>query len=134
MYENIIICLALDHGISARALAVAQHLLSPGGKITAVHVYEPPSSSVRTYLDDETIASVRADAERKLAERVAQHPGIGSVLLSGSPARSINDHAARIGADCIVVGSHKPGLSDYFLGTTAARVVRHAPCAVHVLR
>ncbi len=36
--------------------------------------------------------------------------------------------------DCIVIGSHKPGLSDYLLGSTAARVVRHAPCAVHVYR
>ncbi|MBC7181761.1 MAG: universal stress protein, partial [Roseovarius sp.] len=24
--------------------------------------------------------------------------------------------------------------SDFLLGSTAARVVRHAPCAVHVLR
>ena len=40
----------------------------------------------------------------------------------------------RAKADCIVIGSHKPGLIDYLLGSTAARVVRHAPCAVHVLR
>ena len=56
------------------------------------------------------------------------------VLLNGHSGRTITDHARKIGADCIIVGSHKPGLSDFLLGSTAARVVRHAPCAVHVLR
>ena len=36
--------------------------------------------------------------------------------------------------DCIIINSHKPGLQDYFLGSTAARVVRHAQCSVHVIR
>jgi len=30
--------------------------------------------------------------------------------------------------------AQKEGLSDYLLGSTAARVVRHAPCAMHVFR
>jgi len=36
--------------------------------------------------------------------------------------------------DLIVIASHRPGLKDYFLGSTAGRVVRHSPCAVHVIR
>jgi len=36
--------------------------------------------------------------------------------------------------DLIIVGSHKPGLQDYLLGSTAARVVRHAMCSVLVGR
>lgn len=134
MYDKIIICLALDHGISAQALEAARTLLNTGGKIIAVHAYEPPSTSVRTYLDDGTIADLRAGAEEALTARVIDHPEIVSVLLSGNPSRSINAYAKKVGADCIVIGSHRPGLNDYFLGSTAARVVRHAPCAVHVLR
>ncbi|WP_170501927.1 universal stress protein, partial [Ruegeria atlantica] len=38
------------------------------------------------------------------------------------------------GIDCIVLASHKPGMKDFFLGSTAALVVRHARCSVHVLR
>ncbi|MEP4424264.1 MAG: universal stress protein, partial [Nitratireductor sp.] len=37
-------------------------------------------------------------------------------------------------ADVIVIASHKPGLQDYLIGSTAARVVRHAACSVHVMR
>ena len=48
--------------------------------------------------------------------------------------QDVVDFAAEMKADCIVMGSHKPGLADYLLGSTAARVVRHAPCAVHVMR
>ncbi len=35
---------------------------------------------------------------------------------------------------CIIVASHKPNVGDYLLGTTAARVVRHAACSVFVVR
>ncbi|MET0093936.1 MAG: universal stress protein [Sedimenticola sp.] len=31
-------------------------------------------------------------------------------------------------------GAHRPGLSDFFLGSTAARIMRYANCSVHVLR
>jgi nucleotide-binding universal stress UspA family protein len=55
-------------------------------------------------------------------------------MLKGHIGRTIADYAAEAAVDCIVIGSHRPGLTDYFLGSTAARVVRHAPCAVHVLR
>jgi len=56
------------------------------------------------------------------------------VMRRGEPAREIIAYAEEVGADCIIVGSHKPELQDYLLGSTAARVVRHAPCSVHVLR
>ena len=37
-------------------------------------------------------------------------------------------------ADLVVVGSHRPAMRDYLLGTNAARVVRHACCSVLVAR
>ena len=44
-------------------------------------------------------------------------------------------HAARkLGCDLIVVGAHRPELKDYLLGPNAARVVRHAPQSVLVIR
>ena len=55
-------------------------------------------------------------------------------VVVGHPGRTITDYADENGIDCIVIASHQPGLQDYFLGSTAARVVRHAHCAVHVLR
>jgi len=37
-------------------------------------------------------------------------------------------------ADLIVMGSHRPAMATYLLGSNAARIVRHAPCSVMVLR
>ncbi|MCP3868497.1 MAG: universal stress protein [Gammaproteobacteria bacterium] len=42
--------------------------------------------------------------------------------------------AERSGADLIVIASHQPELSDYLLGSNAAKVVRHAKCDVYVVR
>lgn len=42
--------------------------------------------------------------------------------------------AERIGADLIVLSSHRPEMKDYLLGANAARVVRHAKCSVFVVR
>ncbi|MBT3764767.1 MAG: universal stress protein [Rhodospirillaceae bacterium] len=55
-------------------------------------------------------------------------------MTKAALAEPIADHTTKIGADCTIVGSHKRELKDYFLGSTAARIVRHAPCSVHVLR
>ena len=56
------------------------------------------------------------------------------MLREGNPANEILALAEESGADCIVIASHRPGFGDYLIGSTAARVVRHAPCSVMVLR
>jgi nucleotide-binding universal stress UspA family protein len=42
--------------------------------------------------------------------------------------------ADRLKVDAIVMGSHRPELTDYLLGPNAARVVRHAKQSVFVVR
>ena len=134
MYKKIIVCLALDHGIGQAAIDKARSFCAEGGEIIAVHVYEPPSSSVKAFITDDDVTKAYTSAEDRLAARIGDAADIEPVILKGHSGRAITDYAGEIGADCIIVGSHKPGLSDYFLGSTAARVVRHAPCSVHVLR
>ena len=134
MYEKIIICLALSHGFSQSALDVARSLRRKGGRVLAVHVYEPPHSSVQTFLNEDAMIRAKEAARDLLEARMGGAPDIDTILLTGHAGRAITDFAAQEAADCIIVGSHKPGLRDYFLGSTAARIVRYAPCAVHVLR
>ena len=134
MYDHIIVPMALDHGFGKTALALANKLLNENGKITALHVYEAPQGSVSAYLDEEVVCQAFAATKAKLSERVAGQANVTPVVEKGHSGRTIIDYATAQGADCIVMGSHKPGLIDYLLGSTAARVVRHAPCAVHVLR
>jgi nucleotide-binding universal stress UspA family protein len=52
----------------------------------------------------------------------------------GVPWQAVCDAARRMGADLVVIGSHGYGGLDRLLGTTAAKIVNHAPCSVYVAR
>jgi nucleotide-binding universal stress UspA family protein len=134
MYKKILVPMALDHGLSPRTLQVAQTLRAEGGEVIALHVHEALQGSVSVYVDEDTITAGFEKAKALLDEKLAGTENITPVIVKGHSARTIIDYAGENGVDCIVIGSHKPGLRDYFLGSTAARVVRHADCAVHVLR
>ncbi|MEH0069611.1 universal stress protein [Pannonibacter sp. Pt2-lr] len=56
------------------------------------------------------------------------------MVRSGSVYHEIIEEARFIKAGLIVMGSHRPGLATYLIGSNAAHVVRHAPCSVLVLR
>lgn len=134
MYRKVIVSLSLDHGIAGRAIELARRLVTEDGSIHAIHVYEPLQGSASTFVSEDAVAKALQGAKDMLADRVKDAPDVEAVLIKGHSGRAITDHAIEIGADCIIIGSHKPGLRDYFLGSTAARIVRHAPCSVHVLR
>ena len=134
MYTKILVPMALDHGISSNTLAIAELLRGTTGEVVALHVYEEPQGSVSSYLDEDVVQAGFERVKKDLTEKTAHLPNVTPVLISGHSARAIIDYANSNGIDCIVIGSHKPGLRDYFLGSTAARVVRHASCAVHVHR
>lgn len=134
MYKKIIAALGLSHGHGVAALEAARQLKTEGGKIVALHVLEPVPGFASYYLPEDHESRIRKEAEAAIRERVGAKADAEIVVLSGSPGPAITEYAEEVGADCIIVGSHKPELQDYLLGSTAARVVRHAPCSVHVLR
>ncbi|QBY01406.1 universal stress protein [Rhodophyticola sp. CCM32] len=134
MYKKIIVAMALDHGIGAKALDVARSLKADGGEIYAVHVYEPLQGSVSAFVSEEAVNNALQKVKDALAERTRDAADVEGVLLKGHSGRAIADHAREVGADCIIIGSHKPGLRDFLIGSTAARVMRHAHCSVHLLR
>ena len=54
-----------------------------------------------------------------------------------APGRHLSRGARRgeaIGADLIVMSSHRPAMRTYFLGSNAGHVVRYAKCSVLVVR
>lgn len=135
MYHNVLVALSLEHGISEQALSTARALLSPGGQITAAHIHEPPNKQIMYYMEQNVTEKSRARAETSLAERLQGEGEVKSLILeSQSAGRAITEYANTHGIDCIVLASHKPGMKEFFLGSTAALVVRHAHCSVHVLR
>ncbi len=85
--------------------------------------YEP----VIRYLEKELEALIRKVKAYDL------HPKI-LVTVGASIYAEILAVAEAAQADLVVVGSHRPAMKDYLLGTNASRVVRHARCSVLVAR
>ena len=134
MYNNILVAMALDHGVSQKTLEIAKLLSNEGGSVTALHVLEEPQGTANVRLREDLLQQGTDRAKELFNEKLENATGVERKLVVGHVSRTIVDYANENGVDCIVMGSHKPGLSDYLLGSTAARVVRHASCAVHVFR
>lgn len=135
MYNNILVPVSFDEERDATgALDVAKTLAGKGAKITIIHVMEKIPGYAISYMPPEYISGSRAAIQTELASIVKGIDNAEGVVIEGHSGRSILDFADNSGIDCIVIASHRPGMQDYFLGSTAAQVVRHAQCAVHVVR
>jgi len=115
-------------------MEIAARLRAQGGKIIAVHVIDQVPSFAKYYLTSDKEEEIHQAAKKALAERIGAEKDAEAVVLTGHPGRTVTDYADKVGADCIIVGSHKPDVKDFFLGSTAARIMRYAKCSVHVLR
>jgi nucleotide-binding universal stress UspA family protein len=140
MYYCVLAAIDLnDEGWSVPLLAAAEQARRFGSKLlvlTVVREIEAILSSTTGPLAYETIV---ADIERQLAACVRE------VQVDDLKPQFIVTHGESIyalilgvaedaGADLIVVGSHRPAMKDYLLGTNAGRVVRHAGYSVLVAR
>lgn len=135
MYKNILVPVAFETGRDTmKSIKIAEALAGKDGKITALHVIEEIPSYVAQYLPEGQMDANIKEIEDILHKRLNEHTEIVVKVIEGHAGHSIVDFAGDTGIDCIVIASHRPGLQDLVLGSTAARVVRHAPCAVHVVR
>lgn len=136
MYKTILVPVDLAHPeLGSEMLALARAVAQDGARIVLLNVLESVPAYVASQLPAGLIAEQQEKAREEL-ESIAREAGLDAEveIRSGHASTAILDDAERIGADLIVIASHRPGLQDYFLGSTAARVVRHASCAVLVHR
>lgn len=136
MYQHIIVAVALDHeNVAASLLDRAEKLAEPGGTIRVVTVVEPIPAYVTAELPPDIFdGHVKAAQSALDAIAASRTTPVVTELRFGGPAAELMAAAEENGADLIMVASHKPGLSTYFIGSTAAKVVRHAQCSVLVVR
>lgn len=135
MYEKILVPVSFEAGRDAhRAFEIAQAFRKDGGKITILHVLEHLPKHAGDLMQDKHLDTVRDEITAKLKTLTASVPDAEVVVIEGHSARAILDFADSNQKDCIVITSHRPGMQDLFLGSTAARVVRRAQCSVHVVR
>jgi nucleotide-binding universal stress UspA family protein len=80
----------------------------------------------------------QAEAEKTLAELASTVPlpaeRVSAVVRFGSVYNEVLDEAEKTGADLVVVGSHRPTMATFLLGSNASTIVRHARCSVLVIR
>lgn len=135
MYNNILVPIATDHDPNTdQAIEIARRLSAEGARITALTVVESIPDYIGTHLPHGHLELARQEMQTDLEASLGHAADVKVVVVSGHSGRTILDWADENDVDCIVMASHRPDLSDYFLGSTASRVVRHAQCAVHVLR
>ncbi|MBY5337799.1 universal stress protein [Rhizobium leguminosarum] len=136
MYRKVIVAIALG-GIDKgeKILRKAASLLDAGGEIIALNVVEDVPSYVAIELPANMIEDAMKDSREKL-EALITAAGVTATIeiANGPPAKAIISTAERRGADLIIVASHVPDFSNYFIGATADRVVRHAKCSVLIDR
>jgi len=140
MYKRIILAVDLAEPTPApKGLTEAVELAKAGGgELRLVNVQPVMPATFMEYVPvdfdveqakrakdalDAIVASIDLPAELK--SDAARAGGIYHELLQ---------EASEWGADLIVVGSHRPVMSDYLLGSNAKSIVRHAQCSVLVVR
>lgn len=78
--------------------------------------------------------SIRSSIEKLNALAASASIEVKVEVRVGHPYKTILEVADEKSAELIIVASHQPELQNYFLGSTAAKVVRHATCSVLVVR
>lgn len=137
MFRSILVAVDLDEPSSwSKALPAGVSLAqAQDARLTLATVVTDASArrqaqwSVVAYRELIAVAEARLDAlARDCGHPAALRVGRGSI------GGGILDLASDIGADLIVLASHRPGAKDYLIGANAVYVVRHAPCSVLVVR
>lgn len=124
-----------------QALRYAAAFARPcGGEITLAHVIEPPPYPEFGYAHiPAKEAGLRQQAREKLDAQCVELTAAGvkatPVVRHGNAFLEIAEHAREQSADLIVIAPHGcNAIARALLGSTAERVVRHAPCPVLVVR
>ena len=140
MYHRIVV--GFDGSDSSRrALQDALRLAKLSGAemlVTLVEEHLPkyPSAMSETTEEREAIDTYFVKLQEE-AERLGREAGVTLAvrIVAGSAPKLLCDVAKEVRADLLVIGaSGRSGLWGSVLGTTADKVVDHAPCSVLVVR
>ena len=140
MYKRIILAVDLAEPSTApkgltQALEIAK---MSGGELRLVNVQPVVPATFMEYvpadfdLEQNKRAQVSLDAMIAVIDLPAGKKS--AVARAGGIYHELLQEATDWNADLIVVGSHRPVMSDYLLGSNAKTIVRHAQCSVLVVR
>jgi len=109
-----------------------------GGSMRLLNVLPMTPVMLAEYVPPDFDVQQRQSAEEALAI-IAKECGLDGGHVSwtvrqGGIYHEVLEEAKAIGADLIVMSSHRPAMRTYFLGSNAGHVVRYAKCSVLVVR
>ena len=141
MYKNILLAIDLNDETSCRKplLSAVELARTFGARLHVLTVVREVEAILQAKTAPLGYDLITEDLESRIAALIRRvnvsdlKPNI-LVTHGASIYAEILAVAEEAVADLIVVGSHRPAMKDYLLGTNAARVVRHARCSVLVAR
>jgi universal stress protein G len=144
MYKRILVPIDLaDPDLAKPAVAAAMMMASSDQDSTVrfINVLPLTPAMLAEYVPPDFEAQQRKTAEDALAIVVTETPlppaRVSAIVRQGGIYQEILEEATHIGADIIVMSSHRPqkhAVRTYFLGSNAGHVVRYAKCSVLVVR
>lgn len=135
MYEKILIPVALEETQSLdRVLETAKALGGANTTYHIAHVIVDIPAEVMSYIPEDILAENRKQIHTDLRVVAAQFETSKAVVLHGKAGPRLVEFIKENAVDCVVMASHIPALSDVIFGSSAAHIVRHAPCSVFVAR
>ncbi|MDJ0834244.1 MAG: universal stress protein [Gammaproteobacteria bacterium] len=136
MYQKILVPIDVAHIAEGKtSIEIAMNNLGEGGSILLLYVVQEIPDWAAASLPKGIMDSSIRDAQAALEKVAAEYESATEVeIREGHSYQTILDFAEERQVDLVVIASHQPGLKDYYLGSTAAKVVRHATCSVHVVR
>lgn len=97
-------------------------------------VFIPETGYIPTVSVDEVKQITLKELKRITASLTLPADRITCSMSFGSPRDEVLALAESINADLIIVGSHRPSVKTYLLGSNASAIVRHAKTSVLVVR
>ena len=140
MYRRIVLAVDLaDPAPAPKGLDQALELAkASGGELRLVNVQPLLPATFMEYAPANFDAAQETRATEALDQIVASIDAptvkLSRAVASGGVYHELLREAMEWDADLIVVGSHRPVMSDYLLGSNAKTIVRHARCSVLVVR
>lgn len=126
---------------SEKSLQAVRDTVAFAGKASAVHVVyvlkaleaTDPGVIWETVNDDQRKMTIQKLFDEKFPSN--EYAGLNFSIEKGDPTNEIVDYVEKHQIELIVMPSRgHSGISRFFMGSTAERVIRHAHCPVLVLR
>ena len=140
MFRTILVPVDLaEPDMAVKAIKAAVALAeNSGGALRLVNVQQLLPATYMDYAPADFDLKQQEWAQGEMKSMAAKVPlpegRVSSVARLGGIYPEILAEAEAWGADLIVIGSHRPAMSTYLLGSNAKTVVRHAKCSVLVVR